>query len=781
MIRIIEDPGKLIRKSNAKRLEVVGHYPVRVQEILDALRKHKNYTMIVNHTTAARWLRNMAERYPQGTFIFEIEDARGALAKAWGIAVPSDVSNEDILQANLLNLPLHPQPGDNFEDTLLASFYSPILTLKEFPFDKLPALLGTYDPVKWQANLAISLLPRTLHQRIGEWRDKVRSEEQRQLIGLYSSNPAELERLLAQFQVLRGYPELGEVVMGEDFTMIKSMKLPLEDLKVDDTKLPDAVHEVIYFLNAQNPKDENDLKILLSLMSGLLSVELEQIEKHLMLHPEWMTTEMADLISEKFGGQPRFMRSITALRGLIRPTKPEFPDLEWDVDNMLTWAIDEYLPYQAWCDENNEFDFDLYEIGDKFSEWLMGNWSDLRANSKRMVFNILPNYAAELKQCGAVNLFLVIDNLGWTYSELLQRLFKEHGLHLSDKQPYMAMLPTETETSKKCLLAGITGYKDINEGSYKTILEKGWVPFFNDHKFQYVSDIGSLDRIETIEATTYVVNYLAVDNALHKSEDEFGMPHREHIQHLLKKLVEKVALFIEKHELGDRARVYVVSDHGSTRIPEEARNDIDQAYFKSDGFETRSHRYLSVRNDRFAALPDNHKVDCFFLPAIDFWNREDILCARRGNRFLKTDQRYYVHGGLLPEEVVVPFLRFEPALVAIQNLTIKLKSNEFRYRKQTVELEIGNPNNIAVEQIQVSLLNGNVDSDPVTIALLAGGMKTTVPMEAKFGKTSISNEQEHLQVRVRFSANNQQFVKTEAFDIVMKSMMDYKATDIFDV
>ena len=134
-----------------------------------------------------------------------------------------------------------------------------------------------------------------------------------------------------------------------------------------------------------------------------------------------------------------------------------------------------------------------------------------------------------------------------------------------------------------------------------------------------------------------------------------------------------------------------------------------------------------------------------------------------------------------PEEVVVPFLRFEPALVAIQNLTIKLKSNEFRYRKQTVELEIGNPNNIAVEQIQVSLLNGNVDSDPVTIALLAGGMKTTVPMEAKFGKTSISNEQEHLQVRVRFSANNQQFVKTEAFDIVMKSMMDYKATDIFDV
>ena len=67
MIRIIEDPGKLIRKSNAKRLEVVGHYPVRVQEILDALRKHKNYTDRDPHHS-----RTLAQEYgraiPPGDF-----------------------------------------------------------------------------------------------------------------------------------------------------------------------------------------------------------------------------------------------------------------------------------------------------------------------------------------------------------------------------------------------------------------------------------------------------------------------------------------------------------------------------------------------------------------------------------------------------------------------------------------------------------------------------------------------------------------------------------------
>lgn len=781
MIRIIEDPGNLNRKSNVKRLEVVSDYPFRVQEILEALRNHQNYTVIVNHTTAVLWLKNMSERYPQGTFTFETEDARGALAKAWDIALPSEVSNEDILQANLLNLPMYPQPGYSFEDTLLAFFYSPLLTLKEFPFDKLPALLAAYDPVKWQANMEKTLLTRALNHRMEEWRRKARSDEQRQVIEIYGNSPVQLQRLFAQFQILRGYPDLGEAIMADEFAMIKSMKLPLEDIEVDETRHPQIVQEVVYFLNAQNPKDKNDFRTMLSWMSGLLSVELEQIEKNVRNQPDWITTEIADLIADKFGKQSRFAHRINVLRSLIRPSKPEIPDISWDVESMLSWAINDYLPYQAWCDVNNEFDFELFEIGDYFSNWLIENWSDIRANSKRMVFNILPNNASELMQNKAVNLFLVIDNLGWTYSELLQRLFKEYGLHLSDKQPYLAMLPTETETSKKCLLAGATGYKDVNEATYKAILEKGWVPFFNDNKFQYVSDIGSLDRIEFIEAKTYVVNYLAVDNALHKSEDEFGMPHREHIEHLLKKLVEKVAAFIEKHDLISRIRVYVVSDHGSTRIPEKVRNDIDQAYFKNGHFETRSHRYISVKRGFVGVLPDNHKLDCFFLPAEDFWNREDFLCARRGNRFLKTDQRFYVHGGLLPEEVIVPFLRFEPAMVKVQDLTIRLKSNEFRYRKQLVELEVGNPNNIAVEQIQVSLLNGNVDSDPSNISLLGGGMKTKILMEAKFEKTTIQEEQEKLQVRVRFSVNNQQFLRTEAIDIVMKTMADYIATDIFDV
>src|SRR5260370_3898907 len=312
------------------------------------------------------------------------------------------------------------------------------------------------------------------------------------------------------------------------------------------------------------------------------------------------------------------------------------------------------------------------------------------------------------------------------------------------------------------------------------MIEKGWVPYFNNNAFRYISDIGSLSAINSIDATTYVVNYLAVDKALHKSADEIGMSHREHIHHLLEKLVENTAAFIEKHGLQESIRIHVVSDHGSTRIPAAVQNDLDPAFFKSNDFEAHSHRYVTVSNERFAGLADNLKLDCFFLPANDFLNPENVLCARRGNRFLPTDKDFYVHGGLLPEEIVVPCMVFEPAIVSVQDLTILLKKNEFRFRIESAELEIGNPNDTAVEHIQVSVMNGNVESEPVRVALLNGKTNTVVQIKARFKLTSLPAEQTNLHIRVRFLARGEQHTFDVLPKITMKKMVEENSTSVFD-
>ena len=161
-------------------------------------------------------------------------------------------------------------------------------------------------------------------------------------------------------------------------------------------------------------------------------------------------------------------------------------------------------------------------------------------------------------------------------------------------------------------------------------------------------------------------------------------------------------------------------------------------------------------------------------------NPENVLCARRGNRFIPTDKDFYVHGGLLPEEVIVPYLVFEPAAVSTQDLTVLLKKNAFRYRMDTVEMEIGNPNDSAVEQIQVSLLNGNVESEPVRIALLNGKKNMAIQIKARFKVTSILEEQSNLHIRIRYHAHGEQYTFDVLTKITLKKMVEEKSTSVFD-
>jgi hypothetical protein len=557
----------------------------------------------------------------------------------------------------------------------------------------------------------VPLLARTIHIRLGEWKSKARSSEQRRLIELFEADPLGLKRSLMQFRALRGYPALGEALLGEAFDLFRALKLPLEDLEIEAALIPETVTQITYLLNSQQPNSPAELAALLETVSGLLAVEFEAGEKALLAHPDWITLEIMDQVEAKFASQSRRLaRRLGALRGMIQPPKPAAPEQEWDMERMLAWAREAYLPYQAWCDAQDRFEAGLYALGDKFSEWLMSRWDDLHANSKRMVFNILPNIAVELKRPGWVNLVLVIDNLGWSFSEMLRDLFQERGYYLAAAEPYIAMAPSETEISKKCLLSGAVGYQAMDDKTYKGIIEEGWVPYFNDRAFRYISDIGGLSAVQTIDAAAYVVNYLAVDRALHRSADEIGMPHRVHLQHLLENLVENSILFIEKHGLQENIRIHVVSDHGSTRIPAEIPNELDPTFFKTPGFDARSHRYVTVSPERFAGLADNLRLDCFFLPANDYLNPENMLCARRGNRFIPTAKDFYVHGGLLPEEMIVPYLVFEPAAAPLEDLTVLLRKNEFRYRMEIIELELGNPNDLVVENISIMVLNGNVES-----------------------------------------------------------------------
>ena len=594
MIHIIYDAQKLVNPTFRNTIKSIGEYPGEYKAILAALQSNDDYHCIVYLSPVFEWLKHLSQRYPQGTFVFETLDARQALAQKWDIALPHDLRNEEILESGLLQLDLHARPGQNFNDLLLAHFYAPLFSAKTFPFTQLPQLFQSIEADKWRANSANHLLARTLHQRMEAWKSRCRSTEQRQFIEWFADDPFRLLAQLMRFCVLRSYPGLGETLLGEVYSVLTALKPQQNDLAVDEAAIPDVVNQVVYHLNACSSQSMEDLEALLDQVSGLLWQEYALIEKRLQTHPEWITHGLVDRLESKFTAfSVRLSEPLAKLRGRIRPMKPQAPNPTWSVEQMLDWATRAYLPYQAWCSSQEEFDKDLYAIGDRFSVWLLEHWSDISVNSGRMVFNVLPRLAAQLHAAHDVHLVLVVDNFGWTFREILADLFREKGFYLMTAEACLAMLPTETEISKKCLLAATAGYTDISDATYKTILEKGWLPYLGD-AFRYISDIGKLLKVDKIEGRAYIVNYLAVDKTLHKSSDEIGMSHRENVRHLLGKLVQNVAAFVEKHALADQIRVHVVSDHGSTQIPADLHNDLTPASFKQLEFKTISHRYVET-------------------------------------------------------------------------------------------------------------------------------------------------------------------------------------------
>jgi len=124
-----------------------------------------------------------------------------ALADKWQVRLPEDLSNQEIIDYGLLELEINPQPGQCFEEIIMAHFFTPMLSSDAFPFTKLPDVLESINLDQWKSNLTSPLLLRMLEQQKQRWLASSRSSEQRQLITNFIADPLKLKRDLMGFRI----------------------------------------------------------------------------------------------------------------------------------------------------------------------------------------------------------------------------------------------------------------------------------------------------------------------------------------------------------------------------------------------------------------------------------------------------------------------------------------------------------------------------------------------------------------------------------------------------
>ncbi len=765
-------------------VEKVSDYPNAYLALKEAIHDGSAVFVHVRNRTVATWLAQCTANYGDTYITLRTYAARDALKDRWQIAIPPDVSDQDILQSGLLDVQVVLKEGQDFWDILLENFYDDVFSYKAFPSGKLSALLNGFHRTQWRAAAHRPLAIRAQRDKFMQWMRTADSDTIRTIIQLLMRDPASLRRDLITYKVLRNYPHrLGEKVLGGMWETFSKVHVEVEDLEYTKEDVSRALQEIAYYLTdvLDQVKSASDLEMLIVQMSGYLHEEFNYIEQLVREHPEYLTPALLQHIEQRFRPIKGTIENILIwLRRMLRPDPPQEPHTAWSTPQWLAWITNSYMPYYSWLDAQAKREPEVAKQAFLFADWFYEHFIAIKNGEPQyFAFNALYQERERMNSGDTVTLVLIVDNLNFMYFDELRQQFNYQGFSLQEVKPLFSLIPTATEVGKAALIAGQGDQIDFSNERYAELVANAWGPTLHGKKVKYLQYIGELQQERTLTHGVYFLNYLPIDLALHQDNRDSGRPHAEIIHESLVSLATSVANFAKRFQIEQRLNVYVISDHGSTRIPQDAVNVIDQKFFKGLTLE-KHHRFIPLSDEKFAELPQLASSQCYLIDRQVFKTNKNYLIARQYYRFLKTQENFYVHGGLTPEEVIVPFARFTCEPVTPTHPTIHLVTKEFRYAvRSKIVLEVGNPNAFSLEALSLRMVDA--DAEEVFILSLATKQIMTVEFNTIFRKALGTANTRTLTLRVRYECQGRAFTAPDQpFDITLKSLMEV-SNDDFDI
>jgi hypothetical protein len=782
----LDADGLLSPETDARLVQSVGDYAPACVALRQALHDSDSrpLKLLVRHRAAGMWLTNLAHAYGERIRIRRYTP-RDALREHWRLDVPPQVTDDQILQAGLLREQVTPRSGQSFEDVLLEHFYHSLLAYPAFPAEQFGRLVTEYDLSRWKDNERRMLVADVYREHLRLWESRELNEGRRWLIAQFRANPEQLRNLLLSYQVLRRYPaDLGEKVLGETaWKALQKSGLTFSFERIPEEAINEARVEIQYFLTAKLAElaQPSDLVNLLDKLSGHLLIEFNIVEQVLSAHPDWATSDLLKRVERLFApSRSGLLTRLSRLRRILPPPYPAAPSAGWTVEQWLPWVRDEYMPYRVWLDDQRREDAVMVQFAEQFADWYFANILDLRNTAEEhFAYAALYQQGRRLRQTPSVGLIVLLDNFNYARFASLAQLFNQQGFSLTVEQPVLSLIPTATEVGKASLIATKGDRVEVPEESYSNLAVNSWQPVLGAGKsVKYLPNVGELQALRERTHDLYILNHLAVDIALHSSSKTTGLEHVESIDDLLRALVSSIIEFMLRFQLEQRLHVFIVSDHGSTRIARKVVNAVDRDLFK-DVADIRHHRYLALADKKFEALPQVAESQCYLVSRQRFKTKYNYLIARSYYRFSETDEDFYVHGGLTPEEVVVPIAHFEPKPLDIKAPTFRLLGNQFRYAvKSTLRFEIGNPNSYPLENVRVIL--AGLGDDELIVDRLKSNTKVEGALTHVFKRGTMGGNSRELVFWVYYDCQGRNFGPVDfVVSVTLKALMETR--DDFDL
>jgi hypothetical protein len=701
-------------------LSDVNQYVSGYDRIIRAIHSQEDLNVLVTNKQVGKWLIILQRRNGTSSVIVEEISLKLQLSKQIGIPVPETITDQQIKDSGLLDLSIPASSNISFEEYLLEVFFGSFL-VSEGGMKRIGEVVTSYEPDQWEAALKRPLVRELYLKRLREIREQLTTENRIGeicLLDWLEESPLMLIQNLSALRMVTGYPEIiGRRLFGSSYSEIRSLKLDYRKVPIILKGNDKVLDEIRVFISKQSDLNSmEEMNQLIDQMSGLLEIEFSTIYQILQKGQLIIDPTLVERIRSKFRPIqeiPYVSQVLEELDLLITRPQPSAPKLNWTEEEWVSWAVESYLPYRFWLENTGQLNDEIAEFAGYFGDWLYQNYGSLKYHSERMAWKWILNLSNQWKQMDNPVLVVVVDNLNVKFYPDLRHQLQIQGFYEQQMDYCFSMLPSCTEVSKKCVITG--HYQPFQETSYKNQVEKTW-DIRLKKKILYISNIGEFRGISKREHDIYFLNYLPLDITLHQDDNQTGISHPLAIRNYLTSLSQDIRAFADRIGAGRDLTVVIVSDHGSTRIPKGTINVINGDFYGKRA-DDEHHRYIAISDDEIKKLPDNYKFDCYLLNREVMELETNYLVARRLYRFLPTNENVYIHGGLTPEETLIPLAVYLPVILSPKPLVINISGSNKIYvgTKFDLQVEVTNLNNYSCDDCQIELIDANLEAAKVKL------------------------------------------------------------------
>jgi hypothetical protein len=743
---------------------------------------HKVWVRSKNHYA---WLRDFAEQIGCRS-TFEEKTARLLLAEKWNVNLPQWLTDADVLENDLLKIDVDSKKQTNFESRFLSHLLGAIFQSNDLTIENLADVINVL--VRDDARAALNrypLLQSCLENKCVQWTDRSSETWVRDICKWLPEDSTKVWQWLCFWSVLHHYPKklLEYVLAPEQVFIVRG--IPPE--AVSDLPLESAAREQIltqiddFFKGIQKQVNTSDeFKKVVEWTSGRLFREYFYISS--ILTSKQFSPTVADIrmVREKFKSCSGVSESqLNSLDYCVKPGRPTLigPDEEWASTDWIRWTIEEYMPYRNWQVHNGHYDEDLEQTVARFSDWYIREYASVHKDPDLSLTHCLNDLlSSDLKDEFVI--LLLVDCLPLGFMDLLDEALRNAGFNRHNLNCRFSGLPTITENNKTALLSG--EWQD-KAGNYEVILKTRSDSDWDGKKVIYLNNLRSFAEMEVPQESTIVVlNFLDGDELLHSDIESKNTTYEDELHRLFMRMVDAVNR-LSQEWAGSRKNfsVYVVTDHGACRILEEEKSSFDSAVINKL-FSNEKHRFSFVPESQVDEIPENlwalgHR---FKQP---FTKENTIYFLPRGHNTVRQagKSKGYMHGGVSPEEVIVPSALYKLVKAAwkmpaarILNLDFVKETRRAKFyiqRVVTLEVELKNPNKTDIRIIRATITSPETDLKNCELIDVPAESENTLQISCYFKNDALGEK--NLEIEIAYEIAGEQHTLPLTLKSEFKSAM----------